>query len=288
MSGRNSGRKEIKRWFEQAKLCANQLNLVGAEAVDYVKESLIEPASTRIRHARPKTLEEMEAKLLEAYADNKDDLEKRKELWCAQQGIREGVWEYLDRIIDLEEEAEGKAVCSKEREIMKCMIFEKGLRDRKIACDLKDKIENGVIDRLEDAGRFVQDRIKVMKEFGNVSDSYFLNRRRDDKVIKCWACGEQGHVSYECKKAGFSRDNIEQDHGEGHQYKGKLSNNRIQNKHVLENQFTGICWSCGNEGHPFYKCNLYSSKNRGINNSRGDKVVREMSLRAGDDAQENL
>ncbi|XP_068222084.1 CCHC-type zinc finger nucleic acid binding protein-like [Palaemon carinicauda] len=130
--------------------------------------------------------------------------------------------------------------------------------------------------------------MKVMKEFGNVSDIPLNSRGKDDKVIECWTCGDQGHVSYQCKNGGFSRDNIVQDQGEGHQYKGRLGKNRTQNKHVLENQFTGTCWSCGEDGHPFYKCNLYSSKNRGLNNARGDKVVREMSLQAGDNAQENL
>ena len=188
MAGRECSKKQIKNWIEQAKSVVKYFGLSGRDAVEHVKGSLAEPALTRIKHADPKTLDEMEGKLLEAYVQNKDELDRKKEFWCAEQKTNEDIWEFVDRINDLDEEVNKDRIVCKEREIMKCMILEKGLMNRRVANELREKIDGGKIVTLEAAGKYVKERSSL--EMRQVSKSNEKTRGDFGKgKARCWKCG---------------------------------------------------------------------------------------------------
>ena len=283
INGRDNSKKEIKSWIEQARICANQLNIVGLEAVEYVRESLLEPARTRIRHANPKSLDEMEDKLLQAYTENRDELDKKRALWCAEQDKDEDSWAFLDRINELEEDIEGNVNHSKEREIMKCMIFEKGLRNRKIASELKQKIADRHITTLEKAGGFVHEKSCLYRDRKPVVEKDRSKiYKKENKVIRCWLCGQQGHVSHNC-----SQKNPEA-RGQG-QIMSTRGNQRSDVVEGENNGFSGKCWTCGEEGHPFFKCHYEVRKDDNRQRGKGNQVVREVDIvDSNDDLQGNL
>ena len=283
MAGKNCSRKAIRKWIEQAKACVNQLDLVGVDAVEYVKDSLLEPALTRMKHAKPKTLCEMEQKLLETYVENKDDLDKR-ELWCAEQEPREDVWDFLDRINDMEEEVGSTGKHSQEREAIKCMIFEKGLRNRRVGCDLKQKLEDGSIKTLEEAGKYVHNRVDFHKDFhyNKTNERRQFRVARDHKEmgnpVRCWTCGAHGHLSYACQDRESQTNQYSDEKQIGQQA-------REQN-FERTGRFSGKCWTCGEEGHPFFKCK--SEFMEGRSKSIQSKVIREVAMEDDEDIQENL
>ena len=59
-----------------------------------------------------------------------------------------------------------------------------------------------------------------------------------------------------------------------------------QNLESSSTKFSGKCWTCGEEGHPFFKCTKEISKSNP--NDYTSRVVREISLRDESDNQENI
>ena len=285
MTGKQKSRREIKAWIKQARVCTNQLNLYGSEAVEYVKDSLLEPALTRIRNANPKSFEEIEQKLLEAYVETKDELDKKRDLWCAEQKKDEDIWEYVDRINELEEEVEGKGDNSKEREEVKCRIFEKGLRNRKVALEVKSKLDDGTLVTLEDAGSFAHLNSAWHRKSNNgdfqVNMQIKGNKRGEErKTIRCWKCGNEGHVSYECNNQSSGTNQKVKDEQKA------PSNEGHRGKHL--ERFAGKCWTCGEEGHPFFKCRNDRQRGDMGGNVNEEKVIREMAVGGREESdQEN-
>ena len=71
--------------------------------------------------SKPCSLAEMERKLIDAYAEEADEFERRRELWSAQQGIHKDVWDFVDRINQLDEDLKQEKVNIGEREKTKCI-----------------------------------------------------------------------------------------------------------------------------------------------------------------------
>ena len=85
-NGKNCNLRAVKRWLCKADECLSQLGLKGLNAIQYVKDSLEEPALTRVRLARPSNLEMLSEVLMEAYGENISVTEVKHELWSRKQG----------------------------------------------------------------------------------------------------------------------------------------------------------------------------------------------------------
>ena len=242
MAGRDCSKKKIRNWIEQAKSLAKYFCLSGRDAVEHVKCSLVEPALTRIKHADPESLDEMEEKLLEAYVQNKDELDRKKEFWCAEQKANEDIWEFVDRINDLDEEVNKGEIACKEREIMKCMIFEKGLIDRRVAKELRENIDDGKIVKLEVAGKYVKERSVEIRQVSRRNER--INSELGKGKARCWKCGQIGHMAFSCHNFNETKEERNEMH----------SNHRYSKDSRVATKFEGNCWACGEVGHPFFKC----------------------------------
>ena len=103
--------------------------------------------------------------MIDAYADEPDEFEKRRELWSAKHLIDEDVWAFVDRINELDEDLkENRRMYIDERERSKCTIFAKGLRDRAVGFELKQRMDEGRILELDEAAKFVCNLLKSNSE----------------------------------------------------------------------------------------------------------------------------
>ncbi|XP_068213948.1 uncharacterized protein [Palaemon carinicauda] len=88
-SGKDSTRREIKRWLEQVDYYASQLSFNETEKILFACQSLRDPALTRIKAAKPETMKELGNILMNTYGKRLDEFDKRRELWSARQGENE-------------------------------------------------------------------------------------------------------------------------------------------------------------------------------------------------------
>ena len=257
-SGKKCNGKVVNRWLRKAEECVTALGLEGVTAVQYIKNSLEDPALTRIRLARPKDLNEVRDVLIDAYGEKLSVTELKYELWSRKQANSEDVWEYADAITELDEELQLKENRSPgERENVKCTVFAKGLRNGEMGLKVGNKIDKGDVKSLNEAVKFVRERSRE-----NVTVSKI--RYHSQSVVKCWHCGEMGHVASHCKESwkGYFKEDRGISVGERHMKENEIHQGYVYNskgnqavsKEYEKNSIRGHCWNCRQIGHPMSQC----------------------------------
>ena len=260
MTGKNTNRRKIKRWIEQAEYCVEQLGIRCYDAVRFVCQSLQDPALTRVKTSKPKDLRELGDLLLEVYGERLDEFEVKREFWSARQEPRESMWEFLDRINELDEDVQETYNRNvNERERSKCTVFIQGLRNRYLAADLKQRMDDGKLMKLEEAGRFVSNRINHFRV------DYKMQPTKQNERAWCWTCGEDGHISKYCERGSNAHKPTDVMYNSKSKMIGNAQRYTNADRQVYESVgdnvrekpkkvFEGNCWTCGETGHPFFKC----------------------------------
>ena len=254
-TGKNCDGETVKRWLRKAEECVSALGLKGVAAVRYIKSSLEDPALTRIRLAKPGDMNELREVLLDAYGEKLSVTELKYKLWSRKQANWEDVWEYADAITELDEELQMREERSSgERENVKCVVFAKGLKDEEMSVKVRKKIDKGDIKDLDEAVKCVREKHKER--------SVNIARERSRVEVRCWRCGELGHVANRCKETwkGYSLEDRDRNMGEGYP-QGKVlhdgykySGNQIVMNELGRYSIKGACWNCRQIGHPMSQC----------------------------------
>ena len=281
-SGKSCNGKAVKRWLKKVEECVNVLGLKGVAAVQYIKNSLEDPALTRVRLAKPKDMSELCEVLLDAYGEKQSVTDLKYELWGRRQAIGEDVWEYADAISELDEELQTKEERSpRERDNMKCKVFAKGLKDEAMREKVRKKIEKGEIKCIEEAVKFVRERSKQ-----EISTS--IIREPSKFVGRCWHCGEMGHIAKLCREAwtGYHTEDRDVEMGNryarenGLQQSYEQTGNRAEGNDYERVRIKGACWNCHQIGHPMsqspYGYKIYEGEKKYNTYENRDRVVRSM------------
>ena len=140
-----------------------------------------------------------------------------------------------------------------EREKIKCMVFMKGLKEKHLAAELKQRLNDKQIVTLEKAGKCVYERLKDFEDMKEAAHT------RTTEILQCCSCGPRGHTAKTCYNSGKNwKEGIDRPMTLEKRLEAKGTMNRREGR---TRSFEGRCWTCGMVGHPFFACSQKQQNN---------------------------
>ena len=207
-SGQYDG-DNLREWIREAKEQIERLGLTGRRAVTQLCGFLDNPALRRVRNCQVEDPDGLFNCLERAFGTKYTFIELETQLRERIQGPKEGVWEFMDVLQELEEKMQKVRPRSEvDRKWVLVTWFCRNLRDRKIGVraqqwwdELPGRSIEDLVTRVEEKVREAERITREEKELQPPCGGRGMVRELQGRTRPpCSFCGKVGHLGYQCEK----------------------------------------------------------------------------------------
>lgn len=198
-----NGKGMIRGWIRKAERILAQMPGEDEDKVRYVLNHIDGAAADRLYNCgiEWRNVSEIFGELMKVYGKKTSVWEMYERMAARKQRNDETVWAFLDAILEICDEFQHQGNRIDEKLIGECMA--RNLEKPVLGMKLKNRIDERPEDSLEQWVEWIATKEQEWKCFTRSREIRERDEENKDERMRCYNCGEKGHVSRWCSNEGY-------------------------------------------------------------------------------------